>query len=102
VAGDPGAADVEAQPLRIGLVEQVVPRGQSLQAALEIARRVGTLSPHAVSCSKGLIHQARRGTPRHAALALERERFVDLFDGADQREGVMAFLEKRKPVWKNA
>lgn len=88
--------------LRIGLVEQVVPRGQSLPAALELARRVGTLSPRAVSCSKELIHQARHGTPRHAALALERERFVDLFDGADQREGVLAFLEKRKPVWKNA
>jgi enoyl-CoA hydratase/carnithine racemase len=60
------------------------------------------LSPRAVSFSKQLIHQARRGTPRHAALALERERFVDLFDGADQLEGVQAFLEKRKPVWKNA
>jgi hypothetical protein len=35
-------------------------------------------------------------------LALERERFVDLFDGADQREGVSAFLEKRKPRWQAA
>ena len=52
--------------------------------------------------SKGLIHQARQGTPRAAALALERERFVDLFDGEDQKEGVNAFLGKRKPVWKNA
>ncbi len=49
-----------------------------------------------------LIHQSRRGTPRTAALALERERFVDLFDGEDQREGVNAFFEKRAPRWKNA
>lgn len=88
--------------LRIGLVEQVVARGQARQAALELAQRVSALSPRAVTYSKGLIHQARQGTPRAAALALERERFVDLFDGADQREGVNAFLEKRKPVWKNA
>jgi enoyl-CoA hydratase/carnithine racemase len=88
--------------LRIGLVEQVVPRGQSRQTALEIAQRVSTLSPRAVTFSKSLIHQARQGTPRGAALALERERFVDLFDGEDQQEGVKAFLEKRKPVWKNA
>jgi hypothetical protein len=33
------------------------------------------------------------------ALAVERERFVDLFDGADQREGLNAFLEKRAPRW---
>jgi enoyl-CoA hydratase/carnithine racemase len=88
--------------LRIGLVEQVVPRGQALPTALEIAARVSTLSPRAVTFSKQLIHQARQGTPRSAALALERERFIDLFDGEDQQEGVNAFLGKRKPVWKNA
>jgi enoyl-CoA hydratase/carnithine racemase len=88
--------------LRIGLVEQVVDRGRGRDAAIELAQRVAGLSPRAVSSCKGLIHQARQGTPRAAALALERERFVDLFDGADQREGVNAFLEKRKPAWKNA
>ena len=91
-----------ATALRIGLVEEVVGRGQSLAAAIELAQRVATLSPRAVAFSKGLIHQARNGVPRHAALALERERFVDLFEGEDQREGVSAFLEKRRPVWKNA
>ena len=88
--------------LRIGLVEEVVPRGQSREKALQLALRVSTLSPQAVNFSKQLIHQARMGTPRHAALALERERFMDLFEGVDQAEGVNAFLEKRKPVWKNA
>jgi len=88
--------------LRIGLVEQIVPRGQSLQTAVQLAQRVSTLSPRAVTFSKNLIHQARQGTPRSAALALERERFIDLFDGEDQQEGVKAFLDKRKPVWKNA
>jgi enoyl-CoA hydratase/carnithine racemase len=88
--------------LRIGLVEQVVPRGQSLSTAIEIAKRVATLSPQAVTSSKTLIHQARNGTARHAALSIEREKFVDLFDGEDQREGVNAFLEKRKPNWRGA
>ncbi len=88
--------------LRIGLVEQVVPRAQSLPTAVQLAQRVATLSPRAVTFSKNLIHQARQGTPRSAALALERERFIDLFDGEDQQEGVKAFLDKRKPVWKNA
>jgi enoyl-CoA hydratase/carnithine racemase len=91
-----------ATALRIGLVEEIVPRGGSREAALRLAERVATLSPRAVTFSKQLIHQSREGTPRGAALALERERFVDLFDGEDQREGVNAFLQKRKPVWKNA
>jgi enoyl-CoA hydratase/carnithine racemase len=85
--------------LRIGLVEEVVDKAAALDTALEMARRVSTLSPSAVASCKRLIHSAREGVPRRAALALEREYFVDLFDGADQREGVAAFLEKRVPAW---
>jgi enoyl-CoA hydratase/carnithine racemase len=85
--------------LRIGLVEEVVGKGEALEAAQLMAQRVSTLSPAAVASCKGLIHSARQGVPRRAALSQERERFVDLFDGEDQREGVAAFLEKRRPVW---
>ncbi len=85
--------------LRIGLVEEVVEQGTARDAALAMAARVALLSPQAVASSKLLIHQARRGVPRSAALAVERECFVDLFDDADQREGVNAFLEKRAPRW---
>ena len=35
------------------------------------------------------------------ALPQERQAFVDLFDSEDQKEGVQAFLDKRKPVWQN-
>ncbi len=91
-----------ATALKIGLVEQVVARGAALAAALAMAERVLGLSPRAVGYCKALIHEARQGVPRGAALAAERERFVDLFDGADQREGVSAFLDKRKPRWTNA
>ncbi|SAK94569.1 enoyl-CoA hydratase [Caballeronia temeraria] len=87
--------------LRIGLIEEVVEKGAALEAALTMAKRVSTLSPSAVASCKTLIHSARQGIPRRAALALERERFVDLFDGENQREGVAAFLEKRAAVWAN-
>jgi enoyl-CoA hydratase/carnithine racemase len=91
---------VDAQTaLRIGLVEEVVEKDASRDAALAMAERVTTLSPQAVGFSKTLIQLARDGVPRRAALALERERFVDLFDGPNQREGVNAFLEKRTPRW---
>jgi enoyl-CoA hydratase/carnithine racemase len=90
-----------ATALRIGLVEEVADKGQGLATALAIAGRVATLSPRAVEYCKGLIHNARNGIPRRAGLSLERERFMDLFDHTDQAEGVAAFLEKRKPEWKN-
>jgi len=87
--------------LRIGLVQEVVEKGTGLAAATAMAERVATLSPRAVEFCKGLIHNARNGIPRRAGLALERERFMDLFDHGDTAEGVNAFLEKRKPEWKN-
>lgn len=87
--------------LRIGLVQEVVEQGKSLAAATALADRVTTLSPRSVEFCKKLIHNARNGVPRPAGLAMERERFVDLFDYADTLEGVNAFLGKRKPEWKN-
>jgi len=89
-----------ATALRIGLVEEVVPAGQSLDAALRLAERAASLRPRAAAYSKRLVHLAREGVARGPALALERERFVDLFDGEDQREGVNAFLQKRAPQWR--
>ena len=91
-----------ATALRIGLVQEVVEKGKGMEAATALAERVATLSPRAVEYCKSLIHNARNGIPRRAGLALERERFMDLFDHGDTAEGVNAFLEKRKPEWKNS
>lgn len=90
-----------ATALRIGLVEEVVPRGQALERALALAQSVEKQSPSSVAACKKLIQGARSGSPT-ATLVSERETFVDLFDTADQREGVQAFLGKRKPEWRNA
>lgn len=87
--------------LRIGLVEEVVPRGNALIRALALAGQVVRQSPGAVRACKQLIHAARLGAPQ-AALPGERELFIELFDTADQREGVQAFLEKRTPQWRGA
>jgi len=85
---------------RIGLVDEVVPRGQALERALALAEKVGQQSPSAVRACKRLIQGARHGSPQQMLVA-EREAFIDLFDTADRSEGVSAFLEKRPPQWKN-
>lgn len=90
-----------AKALEIGLVEEVVPTGMAKEVALKLAAQVAQQSPVAVTMCKTLVHQAREETiPK--GLMLERELFVELFDTADQKEGVNAFLEKRSPEWKNA
>jgi enoyl-CoA hydratase/carnithine racemase len=85
---------------RIGLVEEVVPTGSALERALELAEQVGDQSPISVTYCKELIGMARENAMGEA-LPYERQKFVDLFTTEDQREGVNAFLEKRKPQWKN-
>lgn len=85
---------------QIGLVEEVVETGGALKAALALAEKVADQSPVAVTACKVLIQKGRTGTI-NSALPLERELFVTLFDTQDQKEGVNAFLEKRKANWVN-
>lgn len=87
--------------LRIGLVEEVAETGSAFDKAMALAKQVENQSPRSVTASKQLIQAARSGNMTDA-YATEADAFVDLFDTEDQAEGVNAFLEKRKPVWKNA
>ncbi|AKV97470.1 MULTISPECIES: enoyl-CoA hydratase [Marinobacter] len=87
--------------LRIGLVEEVVPSGQSLDKALELAEMACQQSPSSTARCKTLVMSARDGRSHDDGWRMERELFVELFSTEDQKEGVNAFLEKRKPEWKN-
>lgn len=87
--------------LRIGLVEEVVPKGNAKEHALQLARKIEKQSPSSITACKKLIQGARQN-PLAQWLPVERELFVDLFDTQDQKEGVNAFLEKRPAEWKNA
>lgn len=84
----------------IGLVEDVVAKGQAYATAMELAQQTAQQSPSSITACKSLIQAGRSGNI-NSALPLERELFVGLFDTKDQKEGVNAFLEKRAPVWLN-
>ncbi|WP_137936315.1 enoyl-CoA hydratase [Chitinivorax sp. B] len=88
------------QALKIGLVEEVVAKGTAKDAALALANKAANQSPSAIAKCKQLIQQARF-QPMFHALPAEREAFADLFHTEDQKEGVSAFLQKRKPEWKH-
>jgi enoyl-CoA hydratase len=87
----------EAQ--RIGLVDEVVATGGALDAASRLAEKINANAPRAVAAAK---RAATIGLQMSLAdgLRLEAALFGGLFDTADVREGVRAFLEKRKPDFK--
>jgi len=90
-----------ATALRIGLVEEVTPKGEAKARASELAHKANGQSPVAVAACKRLINGARSSGPE-TMLPAEREAFVELFGTHDQAEGVRAFLEKRTPEWTNS
>ena len=87
------------QALKIGLIEEKVEDGKSLEVAMSIASSVANQSPGSIAQCKDLIHKARLSDEPYNE---ELEPFVKLFDTKDQKEGVEAFLDKRKPNWQNA
>jgi enoyl-CoA hydratase/carnithine racemase len=86
--------------LAIGLISEIVAKGEGLDHALKLAANAAKQSPTSVRYCKELI-MAARSTPLTTNFAREREQFVKLWDSEDQKEGVAAFVEKRAPEWKN-
>lgn len=86
------------EALRIGLVNAVHPQHALMEAAQGLAAAIADAGPSAVRASKRLI-ALTHGTTAQSALAEEARTFADQFEGDEQREGMSAFLEKRKPAF---
>ncbi len=88
-----------AEALRIGLVNAVYPAEELLDRARELAQRIAANGPLAVRSTKAAV---RFGLEHglEAGLAYERQVFAHAFTTEDQREGMRAFLEKRRPTFR--
>ena len=85
--------------LAAGLIAEVVPPELALDRALELAETIAAKPPVAVRLAKEAVLKAQEMT-LETGLDYERKAFAMLFATEDRREGVQAFLEKRKPVFK--
>ncbi len=87
------------EALRIGLVDRVVKRGDLMDEAKKIATEILTKGPLAIKAAKKAINEGL-ALPLREGLKLESRYFCPLFSTEDKNEGALAFLEKRKPIFK--
>ena len=88
-----------AEALSAGLIGQVVPDGQALARALEIAELIAANGPVAVRAILQVI-RATEGLPENEAFAIEAKAGVAVFASEDAKEGPRAFAEKRRPQFR--
>jgi enoyl-CoA hydratase/carnithine racemase len=88
-----------AEAERSGLVSRVVPADKLLEEARAVAAKIAGLSPVAVQLAKELVDAAYE-TPLAQGIREERRLFHASFATEDQKEGMAAFIEKRKPAFK--
>ncbi|MFK0162769.1 enoyl-CoA hydratase [Rhizobium sp. NPDC090279] len=89
-----------AEAERSGLVARVVPADKLLDEALAAAARIASFSHPSVLMAKEAVNRALE-TTLEEGLRFERRLFHSLFATEDQKEGMAAFVEKRKPAFKN-
>ena len=89
-----------AEAERSGLVARVVPAASLMDEAMKVAETIAGLSLPSVLAGKEAVNTAFE-TSLAEGSRFERRIFHSLFATADQKEGMKAFVEKRKPEWKN-
>ena len=93
------AANINAEEAyRIGLVNHVYPADSLLEEARKLAQKIIANAPLAVRLSKAAINRGMQ-SDIDTAMAIEADLFGMCFSTLDQKEGMQAFLSKRKPIF---
>jgi enoyl-CoA hydratase len=88
-----------AEAKQFGIANRVVPVEGYLDAAIAFAEEIASRAPLAVRMAKDAVNAAFETTLTEG-LKVEKRNFYPLFATEDQKEGMKAFIEKRKPEWK--
>lgn len=89
------------EALTTGLVSRVVPAKETIETALTIGNKIASLSIPIIAMAKEAVNSAYEVNLAEG-VRWERRLFHSSFATLDQKEGMGAFVEKRKPTWKNA
>lgn len=89
------------EAMRLGLITLLVGRDDVVSASIELAARIAAMPVLAVRAAKAAIN-ATQELPLSAGLRYERDLFESLFGTDDQQEGMAAFTEKRRSVWRQS
>ncbi|MEJ2378627.1 MAG: enoyl-CoA hydratase-related protein, partial [Pseudolabrys sp.] len=89
-----------AEAERSGLVARVVAADKLMEEAMSVAETIAGMGLPAVLMAKETVNRAFE-TSLAEGVNFERRAFHSLFATEDQKEGMKAFVEKRKPEWKN-
>jgi enoyl-CoA hydratase len=88
-----------ARMQQAGLISLLVPAGQALDQARQLAARIAKNAPLALEATKRIVAESA-DWPSGEAFARQNDITAPVFSSADAREGAVAFAEKRAPVWR--
>jgi len=87
-----------ATALRIGLVNKVLPLENLMETAVTMAQKIASKGPVSILIAKNVINRGMENDLSKGQ-AIERDGFLQCFASGEAREGMAAFVEKRKPDW---
>jgi enoyl-CoA hydratase len=88
------------EALAWGLINRVVPKGKALEEALSMAAQLCENGPLSIKAITRSLRELEEGMPEEEALKAQDEIGWPIFTSADAKEGMKAFKEKRKPVYR--
>ena len=89
------------EAFRLGLVNRVVQASELTNAVMQVAETIAAKSPGSIQVLRSLF-EASRGCDHDTTVDLEQRAFGLIFSDADAKEGIRAFMEKRKPEFRGA